>query len=150
MTGERAKQPRLTFPVSILNPRDAAVRIREIFEKFVGRWDTEVMYEEMREHLGLERNRGRCKQTVLRVEPCLFCLYSLIALWFACLPGDPLNRIIVAWPAKTSITLSDAITTVRREAWAIYINQTTILGPAVDKQDCRQRRSLIDLFAPAD
>ena len=28
-------------------------------------WDIEVMYEEMREHLGLERNRGRCKQTVL-------------------------------------------------------------------------------------
>ncbi len=39
---------------------------REIVESFVGRWDIEVMYEEMREHLGLERNRGRCKH--LRVS----------------------------------------------------------------------------------
>ena len=128
---------------------DDTLSEREIVESFVGRWDIEVMYEEMREHLGLERNRGRCKQTVLRVEPCLFGLYSLIALWFACLPGDPLNRIVVTWPGKRSITFSDAIAAVRREAWAIYINQTTILGPVVEKLDRRQRQSLIDVLALA-
>ena len=128
---------------------DDTLTEREIVENFVGRWDIEVMYEEMREHLGLERNRGRCKQTVLRVEPCLFGLYSLIALWFACLPGDPLNRILVTWPGKQSITFSDAMTTVRREAWSIYINQTTILGPLVEKLRRRQRQSLIDMLALA-
>ena len=49
---------------------DDTVTEREIVENFVGRWDIEVKYEEMREHLGLERNRGRCRLTVLRVEPC--------------------------------------------------------------------------------
>lgn len=93
----------------------------------------------MREHLGLERNRGRCKQTVLQVEPCLIGLYSLIALWFSCLPGDQLNRIIVTWPEKQSIAFSDAIATVRREAWWIYINQTTILGPVVEKLPRQQK-----------
>jgi hypothetical protein len=107
------------------------------------------MYEEVREHLGLERSRGRSKQTVLRVESCLFCLYSLIALWSACLPGDPLNRIVVTWPGKKSITFSDTIATVRREVGAIYINQTTVLGLAVDKLDHRQRQSLIDMLALA-
>jgi hypothetical protein len=128
---------------------DETLSVREIVESFVGRWDIEVMYEEMREHLGLEKTRGRCKQTVLRVEPCLFGLYSLIAFWFACLPGDPLNRIVVTWPGKQSITFSDAIATVRREAWAIYINQTTILGGVVDKLTRRQQHSLWDILALA-
>jgi len=128
---------------------DKMMSLREIVESFVGRWDIEVMYEEMREHLGLEKNRGRHKQTVLRVEPCLFGLYSLIALWFACLPGNPLNRIVVIWPGKRTITFSDAIAAIRREAWAIYINQTAILRPVVDKLNTRQRNSLINTFALA-
>jgi ATP-dependent Zn protease len=33
--------------------------LREIVESFVGRWDIEVIYEKMREHLGLEKKRGR-------------------------------------------------------------------------------------------
>ena len=85
----------------------------------LGRWDIEVMYEEMREHLGLEKTRGRTMQTVLRVEPCLFGLYSLITLWFASLPGNPLNRLLIRWPGKTFIPFSDAIATVRRKTWAI-------------------------------
>jgi hypothetical protein len=52
--------------------------VKRIVEAFVGRWDIEVTFEEMREHLGLETTRGRCRNTVLRVEPCLFCLYALI------------------------------------------------------------------------
>ena len=128
---------------------DESLSQTEIVQSFVGRWDIEVMYEEMREHLGLERNRGRRKQTVLRVEPCLFGLYSLITLWFACLPGDPLKLIVVTWPGKKSITFSDAISVVRREAWAIYINQTTVLGPVVDKLTPTQRRSLCEVLALA-
>jgi hypothetical protein len=86
---------------------------------------------------------------VLRVEPCLFGLYSLIALWFACLPGNPLNRIVVLLPGKRTITFSDAIATIRREAWDIYINQTIILRPVGDKLNTRQRNSLISTFVLA-
>ena len=128
---------------------DVTMSARAIVESFVGRWDIEVMYEEMREHLGLEKNRGRCKQTVLRVEPCLFGLYSLIAFWFACLPGNPLNRIVVTWPGKRAITFSAAIATICRETWAIFINQTMVLRPVVDKLNTRQRNSLISMIALA-
>jgi hypothetical protein len=128
---------------------DETMSEQEIVESFVGRWDIEVTFEEMREHLGLERNRGRCKQTVLRVEPCLFGMYSLIALWFACLGGDPLNRIVVTWPGKTNVTFSDAMGSVRREAWSIYINQTTLLTRVVDKLTRRQKNSLCDILATA-
>ncbi|WP_146394415.1 hypothetical protein [Planctomycetes bacterium CA13] len=128
---------------------DEMMSLREIVESFIGRWDFEVMYEQRREHLGLETNRGRRKQTVLRVEPCLFGLYSLIALWFACLPGNPLNRIVVMWPGKRTITFSDAVATIRREAWGIYINPTMIFRPVVDKPNTRQRNSLINAFALA-
>ncbi len=128
---------------------DDTLSVREIVESYVGRWDIEVMYEEMREHLGLEKTRGRCTQTVLRVEPCLFGLYSLITLWFASLPGDPLSRLLIRWPGKTSITFSDAIAAVRRQTWAIYIDQTTVLTTTVEKLNRRQRQTLIDLLTLA-
>lgn len=128
---------------------DETMSVQEIVENFVGRWDIEVTFEEMREHLGLERNRGRCKQTVLRVEPCLFGLYSLVALWFACLGGDPLNRIVVTWPGKTNITFSDAMGGIRREAWSIYLNQTTLLSRVVDKLSRHEKSSLCHVLATA-
>ena len=105
--------------------------------------------EESLDQRSLEKNRGRRKGTVLRVEPCLFGLYGLIALWFATLPGDPLKRIVVIWPGKKSITFSDAMATVRRDAWAIYINQTTLLRPVVDNLDRCQQQSLLDILALA-
>lgn len=64
----------------------AGMSMRRIVEAFAGRWDIEVTFEEMREHVGLETTRGRCRNTVLRVEPCLFCLYTLIVYWFDHLP----------------------------------------------------------------
>lgn len=51
------------------------ISVSSIIESFVGRWDIEVTFEEMREHLGLETTRGRSQNTVLRVEPSLFLLY---------------------------------------------------------------------------
>jgi hypothetical protein len=55
--------------------------VRRIVEAFVGRWDDRShVFKKIREHLSLETTRGRCRNTVLHVEPCLFCLYTLILL----------------------------------------------------------------------
>jgi len=128
---------------------DETLSPQEIVESFVGRWDIEVTFEEMREHLGLEKTRGRCERTVLRAEPCLFGLYSLIALWFSALPTGTQQRIVVSWTGKASITFSDAIASVRRQVWTIYINQHPKLKPAVDKLSAREKTALIRTIALA-
>ena len=67
----------------------------------------------MREHLGLETTRGRCRNTVLRVEPCLFCLCSRIIYWFDHLPRRSRETIHINWAGK-SITSSDTLTQMSR------------------------------------
>ena len=94
-----------------------ATSASDIIEAFVGRWDIEVTFEEMREHLGLETTRGRTRNTVLRVEPCLFLLHALITFWYSQLPKSHSGQIRVRWHGKTKITFSDAITDVRRCLW---------------------------------
>src|SRR6185437_15235915 len=95
---------------------DATLTPKQIIEAYTGRWAIEVMFEEVREHLGLESTRGRCAQTILRAEPCLFGLYTLAALWFSELPESERRKPVVAWmgSAKQAPTFSDAITLVRR------------------------------------
>lgn len=59
------------------------------------RWDIEVTFEEMREHLGLDTTRGRVRNTELRVERCLFLRYSLIAFWYSKLPQRHSGEVLV-------------------------------------------------------
>ena len=50
---------------------------------YCGRWSIETTFQEARSALGLETTRGRCKSTVLRAAPCLFGLYTVVAVLFA-------------------------------------------------------------------
>ena len=84
---------------------------------YCGRWNIETTFQECRSCLGLETTRGYCRNTVLRAAPCLFGLYTVVAILFHGLP--PTQRLGgVAWPGKTAITFSDALTAVRRRIWA--------------------------------
>src|SRR5713101_3753766 len=57
---------------------DVNLSAQTVIETFTGRWSIETTFQEMRAYLGLETTRGRCAQTVRRVAPCLFGLYSLV------------------------------------------------------------------------
>ena len=59
---------------------DAAMAPGSIVEGYTGRWSHETTFQEMRPLLGLETTRGRTEATVLRVVPCLFGLYAVVAL----------------------------------------------------------------------
>ena len=50
-------------------------------------------------HLGLETTRGWCRRTVLRARPCLFGLYSVVALLYRELPERSAGG--VEWPGKS-------------------------------------------------
>ena len=55
---------------------------------YAWRWNVETTFQEARAHLGLETTRGWCRKTVLRAAPCLFGLYTVVALWYQQLPED--------------------------------------------------------------
>lgn len=123
--------------------------VKRIVETFVGRWDIEVTFEEMREHLGLKTTRGRCRNTVLRVEPCLFGLYSLIVYWFVHLPKRNRETIHVAWVGKTSLTFSDALASVRYNAWDDYLFQQPHQNRPYEKLTAHKKNTILKALALA-
>src|SRR5262249_2620253 len=59
---------------------DPSLKPAQLISLYTGRWNIETTFQEMRAHLGLETTRGWCRKTVLRAAPCLFGLYSVVAL----------------------------------------------------------------------
>ena len=89
-------------------------------EAYTGRWNLETTFQELRCHLGLETTRGWCRRTVLRAAPCLFGLYTVVALLYRALPES--KRVGgVDWPGKEGVTFSDALTSVRRWLWREWV-----------------------------
>ena len=123
--------------------------VRRIIEAFVGRWDIEVTFEEMREHVGLETTRGRARNTVLRAEPCLFCLYTLVVYWYVHLPRSKQQKLQVDWNGKTAIAFSDAMASVRRSAWDEYLFQQPTGRPTVEKINSHTKKAILDALAIA-
>jgi hypothetical protein len=87
---------------------------------YTGRWNLETTFQELRCHLGLETTRGWCRRTVLRAAPCLFGLYTVVALLYQALP-EAKRSGRVAWPGKEGVTFSDALTSVRRWLWREWV-----------------------------
>jgi hypothetical protein len=160
-TGHRYRQGQGLVPLGWLHVRDltgnhrdeyffsTAVRmsVKRIVEALVGRWDIEVTFEEMREHPGLETTRGRCRNTVLRVEPCLFCFYTLVVYWFDYLPKRNQEAIHLNWAGKTNISFSDALTSVRRNAWSDYLFPHPTPNTPVEKLTTRKQQTILDALA---
>jgi len=93
---------------------DVTMSPKAVIETYTGRWNIETTFQEARSDLGLETTRGRVRNTVLRAEPCLLALYTLVAWLYAELPMRYRRVRAVAWLGKVDVTFSDAITAVRR------------------------------------
>ena len=93
----------------------------QVIETYTARWNIETTFQEMRSHLGLETTRGWSEQTVLRVAPCLFGLYTVIAALYVQLPRRRRLAGVLSWLGKQDVTFSDAITAVRRWLWLEWV-----------------------------
>jgi hypothetical protein len=112
------------------------------------RWNIETTFQELRAHLGLETTRGWCPNTVLRAAPCLFGLYTVVALLYQLLP--PAQRTAgIAWPGKQGITFSDALTAVRRWLWTAWVFPQADPQAAVQKLPEPLQEILLAALAPA-
>ena len=84
------------------------------------RWQVEVTFEELRDHLGVETQRQWSEHAIARTTPTLFGLFSVVALAADVLieqQGAIVPRA-TAWYAKTHSTLADAIALVKLHIWA--------------------------------
>jgi DDE superfamily endonuclease/Archaeal putative transposase ISC1217 len=128
---------------------DVTLTPAEVIEHYARRWNIETTFAEMRAYLGLETTRGRCARTVLRAEPCLFGLYSVVTLWYEGLPAEAQDEPGVDWEGKSTVTFSDALTAVRRWLWSDWVFATEGHAEPFTKLPEELRRTLLYALAPA-
>jgi hypothetical protein len=112
------RDPKGKFKTQALLCTDVKVDPVQIIKWFVLRWQTEVTYHEVREHLGVETQRQWSDRAILRTTPALLGLFSLVTLLAHQHPTHrklPIRQ--TAWYHKTQPTFSDALALVRRQIW---------------------------------
>ena len=85
----------------------------------------------------------------LRAEPCLFGLYTVVAVLYALLPAKAQRVKAVDWTGKTSVTFSDALTAVRRWLWVHWIFVRPELNDGFAKMRGPLREMILAGLAPA-
>jgi DDE superfamily endonuclease len=96
---------------------DASLTPAQVIGHYTGRWNIDTTFQEVRACRGLETTRGWCRRTVLRAAPCLFGLYTVVALLYQLLPAGRRGGDL-RWPGKAGVTFADALRAVRRWLWA--------------------------------
>src|SRR5262249_21409553 len=127
---------------------DAALDVAAIIAHYTSRWNIETTFQELRSHLGLETTRGWCRDTVLRAAPCLFGLYSVVAVLYHALPRSRRGGAVV-WPGKSTVTFSDALSSVRRWLWGECVFPRAGCGEGLEKVPGPVRELLLAALAPA-
>lgn len=127
---------------------DAALTPEAVIGHYTSRWNIETTFQELRAYLGLETTQGWCPATVLRLAPCLFGLYTAVAVLYASLPETKRSGS-VAWPGKQGVTFSDALTGVRRWLWAEGVFPRVENGTILEKLPEPLREIIFSALAPA-
>jgi hypothetical protein len=128
---------------------DATMSVRSLIETYTGRWNIETTFEEVRSYLRVQTTRGWSRDTVRRVGPCLFGLYTIVAWLYAELPVRWSQVRVVDWPGKRDVTFSDAITAVRRWLWLEWVLAIPGHRGAFQKLKPGLRQILLNGLAPA-
>ena len=98
----------------------------------IKRWSIEVTFEESRAHLGIETQRQWSDLAIERSTPCLFGLYSLVALMGQALyPKGNIPFQSTAWYCKQQATFGDVLAAVRRQLWGNFSYSTSPHNPEV-------------------
>src|SRR6266571_7136089 len=122
------RDPRGEFHTQALLSTDLHVSPAQILSWFVLRWQLEVTFHEVRDHLGVETQRQWSDLAILRTTPALLGLFSLVTLFaHEVLHGQPLPVRRAAWYAKELPTFSDTLAFVRQRLWPVSISY---LSPA--------------------
>jgi hypothetical protein len=113
------RDPCRRFDPQALLCTDPAQEPLQIVRWFVQRWQLEVTFREVRDHLGVETQRQWSDKAIARTTPCLLGLFSIVTLLASRL--DDRARIAVstsAWYHKQRPTFADSLAAVRRAIWS--------------------------------
>lgn len=115
---------------------------------YCGRWSIETPFQDCRSAAGQETTRGRCRNTVTRAAPCLFGMYSVVAILYRDLPHAKRTGG-VRWAGKDAVTFSDARTAVRRWVWVEGVFPQVQADTAIAQLPEPVRELLLAGLAPA-
>ena len=120
------KDPAEKFETQALLCTKPEAPAKQIVEWFIKRWQVEVTFEESRRHLAIETNRQWSEKAVQRTIPCLYGLFSLVAMMAEKLAEEGKLKIRGAvWYDKQAATFSDALGCVRQQIWEERSFQTS-------------------------
>jgi hypothetical protein len=112
------RDPLGRFDPQALLCTDPAHDPAQVLRWFVQRWQVEVTFREVRDHLGVETQRQWSDQAVARTTPCLLGLFSLVTLLGKQLTPQARHAVAIsAWYRKQHPTFSDTLAAVRRHIW---------------------------------
>lgn len=112
------RDPLGRFDPQALLCTDPARQPLQILTWYVRRWQVEVTFREVRDHLGVETQRQWSDLAIARTTPCLLALFSLVTLLAARLdPGACRVVATAAWYHKPHPTFADTLAAVRRQFW---------------------------------
>ena len=126
---------------------DIRLSATAVIAAYCGRWNIETTFQECRSLVGLETTCGWSRKTVLRAAPCLFGLYTVVAVLFDMLPQRKRSGG-VQWPGKSGVTFSDALTSVRRWIWEDGIFRQGHADTAIKELPRPVRNLLLAALAP--
>ena len=97
---------------------DPLLAPEQMITLYIERWNLEVTFEEVREHLGVETQRQWSDKAIARSTPILMGLYSMVCLMGARLGQKELLKVErTAWHQKEHVTFSDMLRAVRMTIW---------------------------------
>jgi hypothetical protein len=111
----------------------------QIVRWFVQRWQLEVTFREVRDHLGVETQRQWSDKAIARTTPCLLALFSIVTLLATRLGRRARLQVSAsAWYHKKHPTFTDTLAAVRRQLWceqglltSRHSSETAKLRPAL-------------------
>lgn len=116
------RDPKGKFKPQALLCTDPSVTPAQMLKWFAWRWQLEVTFREVREHLGVETQRQWSDHAIIRTTPALLGLFALVTLLaHQHVQRNQLPIRQTAWYAKSSATFSDALAVVRQHVWCHWI-----------------------------
>lgn len=104
-------------PIPLMST-DFLMSAERIIELYILRWNLEVTFREVREHLGVETQRQWSDKAIARTTPILMGLYTVICLIANRIHESQAIQVEqTAWYEKKDAAFSDLIRTVRRVIW---------------------------------
>jgi hypothetical protein len=140
------------LPIRVYFSMNAALSVPDLLAIYGRRWSIEVLFKELKQHLGFADSSARKKEAVLRVAPFVAFSYTTLVLWASASP-DAMR--LAAPPCrpwyshKVGLSFADILRAARRAAGHEPFRRSPMkLNDFMNRRPGRSRRQRCLVFAP--